>query len=104
MLTLHQFLAYCQRNDIKTVVYFKMVDYVTDADYETIHFSHSITRGEYEAESTYDYSFEARLDPREFYEWYAANYDVDNITRAVKRYMRANCPLRSFFLDDEPPF
>ena len=47
-------------------------------------------------------SFEARLSPRAFYEWYAANYDVANITHAVKRYMRANCPLRSFFLNELP--
>lgn len=102
MLTLHQFLAYCQRNNIQTIVYFKMVSYMTDADYETIHFSHLFMRGENTNESPYDYSFEARLSPRAFYEWYAANYDVANITHAVKRYMRANCPLRSFFLNELP--
>lgn len=104
MITLHQFLAYCQRNNIQTVIYFKLVSYMTDADYETIHFSHEVTRGEHTTESPFDYSFEARLSPRAFYKWYAANYDVANITHAVKRYMRAICPLPSFFVSEHLPF
>ena len=104
MLTLHQFLAYCQRNNIQTIVYFKMVSYMTDADYETIHFSHLFMRGENTTESPYDYSLEARLSPRAFYEWYAANYDVSNITYAVKRYMRTKCRPQNVFLSECLPF
>ena len=104
MLTLHQFLAYCQRNDIQTVVYFKMVSYMTDADYETIHFSHLFMRGEDTTESPFGCSLEARLNPRAFYEWYAANYDVANITYAVKRYMRAKCRPQNVFLSECLPF
>lgn len=104
MLTLHQFLAYCQRNDIQTIVYFKMVSYMTDADYETIHFSHLFMRGENTTESPYDYSLEARLNPRAFYEWYAANYDVANIIYAVKRHMRIKCRPQNVFLSECLPF
>lgn len=104
MLTLHQFLAYCQRNDIQTIVYFKMVSYMTDADYETIHFSHLFMRGENTTESPFGCSLEARLNPRAFYEWYAANYDVANITYAVKRYMRTKCKPQNVFLSECLPF
>lgn len=81
-----------------------MVSYMTDADYETIHFSHLFMREENMTESPYDYSFEAWLSPREFYEWYAANYDVANITHAVKRYMRTKCMPQNVFLSECLPF
>lgn len=81
-----------------------MVSYMTGADYETIHLSHLFMRGENTTKSPYDYSFEARLSPRAFYKWYAANYDVANITHVVKRHMRTKCKPQNVFLSDCLPF
>ena len=104
MLTLNQFLAYCSRNDIKTVRYQQVYNYIID-NYD-IHISLLTTvkrDDQVRFENWSDY-MEVNESPEDFYCWYNNNLDPNFLENAVRNYMRSKCPRRAFFNDDFLPF
>lgn len=104
MLTLKQFLAYCQRNDIQTVKFFQAYNYMSDTTYVRIYLLGTITRGEHLTENFGEDILEMTADPEGFYRWYTLNNDPYFLGEAVRNHMRSKCPRPAFFDDDFLPF
>lgn len=104
MLTLKQFLAYCQRNDIKTVQYNQMYSYMTDTTDVQINLLTEEHHYEYSASDGWYDSTLSCVNPEDFYRWCILNNDSYFLENAVRKHMRSKCPRRAFFNDDFLPF
>ena len=104
MLTLHQFLAYCSRNNIQTVEYYSTCSCMTDEHYDDIHFMHELIRGERICDAMFDETLDLFLSPRDFYAMCKNVCGIDNLSYAVRRHMRAKRKPQNVFLSDCLPF
>ena len=104
MLTLHQFLAYCSRNNIQTVEYYSTCSCMTDEHYDAIHFMHELIRGKRICDAMFDETLDLFLSPRDFYAMCKNVCGIDNLSYAVRRHMRAKCKPQNVFLSDCLPF
>ena len=104
MLTLHQFLAYCQRNDIQTVQYNQTYNYMSDTTDLRINLLTEEHRYEFSASDYCCDTIISCVNPEDFYRWYIDTYNSDHLEYVVRSHMRSKCPRRAFFYDDCLPF
>lgn len=104
MLTLHQFLAYCSRNNIQTVQYNQIYSHITDTTDVRINLLTEEHHYEYSGSDDWCDSTLSCVNPEDFYRWCILNNDSYFLEEAVRRHMRAKCKPQNVFLSDCLPF